>query len=198
MFQCVCLEFLNCVYCLYCCLKYKGQYGTIITGFHLNLYYVAGTEIYRLWRIDFCKMQQTFLRFIITWKKVFKGKYISSCCSLFVTEFLQVKHKKLIRGFPGGAVVGSPPANAGDMGSGPGPGGSHMPWSGWACAPQLLSLCSRAREPQLLKSAHLEPVLRSGVGRRSERPVHRGEGWPPLAAAGEGPRSAAGTQRSQK
>ena len=29
-------------------------------------------------------------------------------------------------GFPGGAVVESPPANAGDAGSGPGPGGSHM------------------------------------------------------------------------
>ena len=32
-------------------------------------------------------------------------------------------------GFPGGAVVGSPPANAGVMGSSPGPGGSHMPQS---------------------------------------------------------------------
>ena len=33
------------------------------------------------------------------------------------------------RGFPGGAVVGVPPANPGDMGSSPGPGRSHMPWS---------------------------------------------------------------------
>ena len=31
--------------------------------------------------------------------------------------------------FPGGAVVENPPASAGDMGSSPGPGGSHMPWS---------------------------------------------------------------------
>ena len=30
-------------------------------------------------------------------------------------------------GFPGGTVVGNPPANAGDMGLSPGPGGSHMP-----------------------------------------------------------------------
>ena len=29
----------------------------------------------------------------------------------------------------GGAVVKSPPANAGDTGSIPGPGRSHMPWS---------------------------------------------------------------------
>ena len=33
------------------------------------------------------------------------------------------------RDFPGGAVVKSPPANAGDTGSSPGPGRSHMPWS---------------------------------------------------------------------
>ena len=34
-----------------------------------------------------------------------------------------------IRGFPGGAVVRTPPANAGDTGSSPGPGRSHMPQS---------------------------------------------------------------------
>ena len=33
------------------------------------------------------------------------------------------------RDFPGGAVVKNTPANAGDMGSSPGPGRSHMPWS---------------------------------------------------------------------
>ena len=33
------------------------------------------------------------------------------------------------RGFPCGTVVKNPPANAGDMGSSPGPGRSHMPWS---------------------------------------------------------------------
>ena len=31
--------------------------------------------------------------------------------------------------FPGGAVVKNPPANAGDTGSSPGLGRSHMPWS---------------------------------------------------------------------
>ena len=53
-------------------------------------------------------------------------------------------------GFPGGAVVKNPPANAGDTGSSPGPGRSHMPRSNKARAPQLLSLRSRAHEPQLL------------------------------------------------
>ena len=33
------------------------------------------------------------------------------------------------RGFPGGSVVKNTPANAGDMGSSPGPGKSHMLWS---------------------------------------------------------------------
>ena len=32
-------------------------------------------------------------------------------------------------GFPGGAVVKNPPANAGDTGSSPSPGRSHMPQS---------------------------------------------------------------------
>ena len=54
-------------------------------------------------------------------------------------------------GFPGGAVVENLPANAGDTGSSPGLGRSHMPRSNWAHEPQLLSLrvcslCSATRE----------------------------------------------------
>ena len=37
--------------------------------------------------------------------------------------------RKLKQGFPGGAVVENLPANAGDTGSSPGLGGSHMPRS---------------------------------------------------------------------
>ena len=37
--------------------------------------------------------------------------------------------KTLYKGFPGGAVVKNPPANAGNTGSSPGPGRSHMPQS---------------------------------------------------------------------
>ena len=33
----------------------------------------------------------------------------------------------MIQGFPGGPVFKNPPANAGDTGSSPGPGRSHMP-----------------------------------------------------------------------
>ena len=42
--------------------------------------------------------------------------------------------------FPGGAVVESLPANAGDAGSSPGLGRSRMPRSDWAREPRLLSL----------------------------------------------------------
>ena len=35
--------------------------------------------------------------------------------------------KSLFEGLPGGTMVKSPPANAGDTGSIPGPGRSHMP-----------------------------------------------------------------------
>ena len=64
--------------------------------------------------------------------------------------------KKFIEGFPGGTVVGSLPASAGDTGSGPGLGGSHMPWSGWAREPRLLSLrvwspCSATGEAAMVR-----------------------------------------------
>ena len=48
---------------------------------------------------------------------------------------------KTTKGFPGGVVVESLPANAGVTGSSRGLGGSHMPRSNWAREPQLLSLC---------------------------------------------------------
>ena len=59
-------------------------------------------------------------------------------------------------GFPGGAVVESLPANAGDTGSSLGLGRSHMPRSNWAREPQLLSLrvwstCSATREAVIVR-----------------------------------------------
>ena len=89
-------------------------------------------------------------------------------------------------GFPGGAVVESLPADAGDTSSSPGLGGSHMPRSNlglWATTTEL---------------ARLEPVLRNKRGRDSERSAHRDEEWPPLAATRESPRTETKTQHSQK
>ena len=68
-------------------------------------------------------------------------------------------------GFPGGAVVGSLPADAGSMGSSPGLGGSCVPRSRWARGPRLLSLrvwslCSATGEAAMVRDPHT--TMRSG------------------------------------
>ena len=70
----------------------------------------------------------------------------------------------------------------GDMGSSPGLGRSHMTQSNWAHVPQLLSLRSRAREPQLLspratttEACAPRAVLRNKRSHRNEKPAHRNE-----------------------
>ena len=50
------------------------------------------------------------------------------CLRLVVVSAIGSKDKSS-RGFPGGAVVKNPPASAGDTGSSPGPGRSHVPRS---------------------------------------------------------------------
>ena len=90
---------------------------------------------------------------------------------------------RAIGGFPDGTVVESLPADAGDTGSSPGLGRSHMQLGPWATT----------TEP-----ARLEPVLRNKRGRDSERPAHRDEEGPPLAATRESPRTETKTQYSQK
>ena len=94
--------------------------------------------------------------------------------------------KVIVQGFPGGAVVESLPANAGDTGSSPGLGRSHMPRNDWAREPQLLSLhvwslCSAAREAATVRG-----------------PRTAMEEWPPLAATRESPSTETKTQHSQK
>ena len=88
-------------------------------------------------------------------------------------------------GFPGGAVVENLPANAGDTGSSPGLGRSHMPRSNWAREPQLLSL-------------RVWSLCCATRGRNSEGPAHRDEEWPPLAATRESPRTETKAQHSHK
>ena len=62
-------------------------------------------------------------------------------------------------------MVESLPANAGDTGSSPGLGRSHMPQSNWAREPQLLSLrvwslCSTTREAAIVRGLHT--AMKSG------------------------------------
>ena len=90
---------------------------------------------------------------------MFYGVYCSSwiCGEVLLKKTVQKLHfKKENWGFPGGAVVQSLPANAGDTGSSPGLGGSRMPRSDWAREPQLLSLrvwslCSATREAAIMR-----------------------------------------------
>ena len=68
------------------------------------------------------------------------------------------------------------------------------PWSGKIPhAAEQLGPRATITEP-----ARLEPVLRNKRGRNNERPAHRDEEWPPLAATGESPRTETKTQHSHK
>ena len=62
---------------------------------------------------------------------------------LNIVFFLPPKTRQISKlsllGFPGASVVKNPPASAGDTGSSPGPGRSHVPQSSKARVPQLLS-----------------------------------------------------------
>ena len=71
-------------------------------------------------------------------------------------EPLAEAKERRTQGFPGGSVDENPPAKAEDLGSVPGPGGSHMLRSNRARVPQLLSQCSRACAPQYEKPPHRE------------------------------------------
>ena len=118
--------------------------------------------------------------------KYLQLKYCT-CNLLSKVQSKKTKTKKNSRGFPGGAVVENLPANAGDMGSSPRLGGSHMPRSDWAREPQLLSLrvwslCSATREAVVVRG----PRTAMKSGPRSP------------ATAGESPRTEMKTQHSHK
>ena len=73
-------------------------------------------------------------------------------------------------------------------------GHGFEPWSGKIPhATEHLGPWATVTEP-----ARLEPVLRNERGRGSERPTHRDEEWPPLAATGGSPRTETKTQHSHK
>ena len=118
----------------------------------------------------------------------------------FCTHFLVNRHTypRPGEGFPGGLVVRNPPANSGDAGSIPGPGRSHMPLCSEAHEPQPWSLCSRAREPQLLKPACLQPVPRNERGDCNGKTRPPQQRVAPLTATRESLRAATKTQHSHQ
>ena len=73
-------------------------------------------------------------------------------------------------------------------------GHGFEPWSGRIPhAAEWLGPWATTTEP-----VHLEPVLHNKRGHSSERPAHRDEEWPPLAATRESPCTETKTQHSHK
>ena len=88
-------------------------------------------------------------------------------------------------GFAGGPVIKKLPANAGDTGSIPSRGRPRVLQSNWARVAQLLSSCSRAREPQVLKPECVCSATSKAAAMRSPPAATRG--LPLLAATREKP-----------
>ena len=80
-----------------------------------------------------------------------------------------------MRDFPAGSVVENPPASAGDTGSMPGPGRSHMPWAA--------------------KPVRLEPVIHDEKSLSSEQPAHCNNEQPTLAPTRESLHTATKTHK---
>ena len=90
-------------------------------------------------------------------------------------------------------MVENPPANAADTGSSPGPGGSHMPWTNWAQAPQLLSLSATTTEVRVPGARALQQ--REATTMRSPRTTTKSG---PRSPPEKSPCAATKTQHSQE
>ena len=100
-------------------------------------------------------------------KLFFKIEYIKKKCSVWMIS-IRITSRQ---GFSGGSVVKNLPVTLpGDM--------DLIPDPGWHASeqlspyPQLLNLYSRAKEPQLLKLARLEPMLLNKRSLHNEKPAH--------------------------
>ena len=96
-----------------------------------------------------CCSQVHFPIYLIGWI-IFYSLFSILYSLLFIYDVQLAEKKNLFKGLSDGSVVKNPPTKAGDMGSIPDLGRSHIPQSNQTCVPQLLTLYSGARKPQLL------------------------------------------------
>ena len=104
----------------------------------------AQSELLKLWAINSAGLwvacyystasteieKKAFRNFIEIWQNNFiLTEYNNIKRETVPQETRKISNKTTYPGFPGGAVVKNLPANAGDMGSSPSPGRSHMPQS---------------------------------------------------------------------
>ncbi|XP_068400326.1 nucleolin-like isoform X3 [Eschrichtius robustus] len=75
-------------------------------------------------------VEKSLKTFNVDWSKLVSISTDGDSAMVGVKELVaKLKSKVSGLGFPGGTVVKNPPADAGDTGSSPGPGRSHVPWS---------------------------------------------------------------------
>ena len=129
----------------------------------------------------------------------------NSKCTLPLPHHSSQSERTPREGFPGGPRIKNPPANAGDTGSIPGLGRSHMPQGSYACIAQLLSPRSSTRvtttetmHRNYTNPRALEPVLCNKTSHPNVKSMHRNSTEQPLlSSTREGPPAATKTQNSR-
>ena len=88
------------------------DYGRVISTFHLSFIHVFSHYLLNTWVLS-----------------TDDEEFIEGTLHEQRWQYQVILRMSKSRGFPGGTVVENPPASAGDVGSSPGLGRSHMPWS---------------------------------------------------------------------
>ena len=152
------------------------------------------------WSIDICYNIDEPWKHYAKWKKSGHKKPTTVWQLLYeISRIGKPTVEDRLVDFPGGTVVKNPPAGlpwwrTGWESACQCRGHGFKPWSGRIPhAAERLGPWATIAEP-----ARLEPLLRNKRGRDSDRPAHRNEEWPPLAATGESPHTETKTQHSQK
>ena len=100
--------------------------------------------------------------------------------------------------FPGGSVVKNPPASAGDIGSIPALGRSHMPWKQLSPYTTITEIPLKGPRASAAEACEPESLLCNKRGHGREKSMQCGKEHPLLAAPRESPHTAIKTQGSQE